>query len=204
MKRLFTLLTFVLCAVFSGYAQVEPLNYIEAELSENPDTDFIYRLPYQLGTKATAVKISHIEAKHLPPDNLVNFRAYEFRFKENTDICAARSGKVLLVDWPKVQIQHSDGTVAEYNALEQHTICVAVGDEVNIGDKIGESGYSLFSEYEDVVTFELYHRQKNSIQEGFRARIPVLNHYLEPLFKSQKGVKPLRDMKRYKAKKINK
>lgn len=202
MKKIFTLLTFVLCVGFSGYAQVEPMNYIEAELSENPDTDFVYRLPYSLGTKATAVKISPIEAKHLPPDNLVNFRAYEFRFKENTDICAARAGKVLLVDWPKVQIQHADGTIAEYNALERYTICVEVGDEVAAGDKIGESDHSLFSDYEEVVTFELYHRKQNTIQEGFRARIPVLNHYLEPLFKSHKGVKPLRDMKRYKAKKV--
>lgn len=201
MKRFFALLTFALCVATSGYAQVEPLNYIEAELSDTPDTGFVYQLPYSIGTKATAVKISHIEAQHLP-DNLVNFRAYEFRFKEHTDICAARSGKVILVDWPKVQIQHSDGTIAEYNALERYTICVEVGDEVRTGDKIGESGHSLFSDYEHVVTFELYHRMRNTNLNGVRGRVQVLNHYLDPLFKSQKGVKPLRDMKRYKAKKV--
>lgn len=203
MKRLFSLLIVAFFGLFSAHAQVVQPNYIEAELSDTPDTDYIYQLPYSVGTKATAVSISAIEAKHLPPDNLMDFRAFEFRFKKPTDVCAVRSGKVLLAEMPKVRIQHADGTVAEYAAFAEGSICVEVGDEVTTGQKIGTSGKSLFSEAENVITFELYHRKSNTSQAPRLRGYAVLNHYLDPLFRSQRGVKPLQDMKRYKAKRVN-
>ena len=202
MKRFFTLLSAALLTTFAGFAQLDLINYIEAELSDTPDKEFIYQLPYQIGTKATAVAISAVDAQHLPPDNLVDFRAFEFRFKEPTDICAVRSGKVIYAEQPKVQIQHADGTVAEYAAFAQGSIRVEVGQEVTTGEKIGQSGHSLFSDNENVVTFELYHRMKEITADGLFSTGRVKNHYLNPLFRSQKGVKPLRDMKRYKAKQI--
>lgn len=200
-RRLFTLITLLL-STLPLFGQVDPMNYIPAELSDTPDVDYIYRLPYELGIKATAVRINHIEANHLPPDNLVNFRAYEFRFKEPTSIYASRSGRVLFAEWPVIRIQHADGSIAEYSFFAEGSIYVEVGDEVTTGDKLCESGKSNYSDNENVIAFELYHKMRNDARSGFRARVEVLNHYLDPLFRSQRGVKPLRDMKRYKAKEV--
>lgn len=77
-----------------------------------------------------------------------------------------------------IRIQHADGTVAAYYHLRQWGSCVAVGDRVERGDRIGQSGntgysvmphlhFAVFAEPGSVGTGDFGPSRNNSMQVSF-------------------------------------
>ncbi len=202
MKKLLFILVMPIVAICSLAAETAEDVVRIPEVSENPDTEFAYELPWS-GAKARAVVLSPVQAQYFNADHLVNFRAFEFQFKEPQMIVAARSGEVVSVEDRTVIIQHRDGSVARYSSLDRDGIVVKAGDKIPTCAPIGYTGSSQISDKQNVVTFELYHRSKNTVTTGRRANIPVLNRYIDPLFKVKKKVVRLKNGKQYKVKNHN-
>ncbi len=199
MKRVLLTLALPLVAIFTLAAQGSDEVIRVPEVSENPNTEFVYELPWT-GAKARVEVISPVQAQYFNADHLVNFRAFEFRFKKPQMIVAARSGEVISVEDRTVIIQHRDGSVARYSSLDRDGIVVKAGEQIPTCAPIGMSGSSLMSDNENVVTFELYHRSKNTVTTGRRGNIPVLNRYIDPLFRVKNKVKRVESGKQYKVK----
>ena len=113
------------------------------------DHDYIYDLPFRSGLQARVDQGYNGTFSHQGEN------ALDFNMKEGTEVCAARAGLVIAVvqhfnencwrDECKkmanyVLIQHSDGTIAEYNHLLFNGAKVRVGDMVEKGELIALSG----------------------------------------------------------------
>jgi murein DD-endopeptidase MepM/ murein hydrolase activator NlpD len=115
------------------------------------DDSYIYRLPYELGTKRTVSQGFNGDFTHFGASQY----AVDFSMPVDTKIYAAREGRVVKVkddsnkggptkafldDANYVIIEHNDGTLATYAHLKYHGVVVKVGQNVNRGELIGYSG----------------------------------------------------------------
>jgi hypothetical protein len=112
-----------------------------------------YRLPWKVGMTFTCTQGNLSALSH---DGWQEY-AYDFVMPVGTPVCAAREGQVvsvvdehdgngLMSPGNFIDILHRDGTIAEYVHIRQGGSRVAVGDRVEQGDLIAESGnvgYSL-------------------------------------------------------------
>ncbi len=122
--------------------------------STKPEIDYPYLLPYMHQSRYFLLqgydgKFSHKKQY-----------ALDFKMKEGSAICAARSGVVVSLkkdsnkggksseyskDANYIIIYHNDGTFAHYFHLQQNGVTVSVGDRVNAGQIIGISGNTGWS-----------------------------------------------------------
>ena len=158
------------------------------------DTSFIYHLPYEKGTKHLLVQGYFSKFSHK------NRAALDFKMKRGTTVCAARDGIVVRVKedgnkggWNKkyrpygnvIVIQHADGSRAGYWHLQFNGALVKVGDTVKQDQPIGlsgKTGYTLFPHLHFIVW--RFDGNGQWLQVGTR-------------FKTNKGIKYLRPMRRY-------
>ena len=157
------------------------------------DTSFVYSLPYEKGKKHLLVQgyFSHFSHKERA--------ALDFKMKKGTLVLAARGGVVVRVKedgnkggWNKkyrpfgnvIVIQHEDGSRAGYWHLQYNGALVNVGDTVKQGRQIGlsgKTGYTLFPH----LHFIAWRFNNNEwLQVATR-------------FKTSKGIRYLRPLKRY-------
>lgn len=88
------------------------------------------------------------------------WEAIDFELPEGTPIRAMRAGEVIFIEdqhslgGPNssfalesnfVRIRHSDGTIAEYQHLQNSSVRVRIGSQVKIGETIAQSGNTGFS-----------------------------------------------------------
>lgn len=121
---------------------------------EAVDSNFVYMLPYEKGTKRFVMQGYNGRFSHK------NQFALDFKMKVGTPIHAARGGIVIEAknDSDKrgksvqfanfgnfINILHSDGTFAIYYHLQKDGVLVNIGDTVTIGQKIGLSGNTGWS-----------------------------------------------------------
>ncbi len=111
-----------------------------------------YVLPYPVGESYELVQ------SYCTPNNSHNNQlSYDFLMPIGAEILASRSGIVveLVSDQPDsevngpvlgednhVNIQHDDGSVGFYAHFKQNSICVQVGERVEVGQFLGFSGNS--------------------------------------------------------------
>jgi len=115
------------------------------------DDDYIYRLPYKIGTSHMVSQGYNGKATHKGSSAY----SIDFPMKIGTKIYAAREGVVVktkansdLGGYEKkfassgnyVKILHSDGTYGIYYHLKYHGVTVKVGEKVSRGEPIGYSG----------------------------------------------------------------
>jgi murein DD-endopeptidase MepM/ murein hydrolase activator NlpD len=159
------------------------------------DNSFIYRLPFEKGTKRRVIQAAYSKLSHKGEI------ALDFNVKVGTTICAARDGIVVassgesnigglnekyLGDGNHVIIEHTDGSRAHYWHLQYKGALVNVGDTIIAGQVIGKSGNTGYTAFPHL-HFEVVGKTAN----GSYSQIPVR-------FYTNKGIKYLRPLKRYK------
>lgn len=110
----------------------------------------LYVLPYDVGASFVIGQGNCGSGSHAA-GTIVQY-AYDFLMPVGTNITAARSGEVILVEERftdgnrtagqenYINIRHADGSIAGYVHLTQNGALVSVGDMVTQGDVIGLSG----------------------------------------------------------------
>jgi len=158
------------------------------------DTSFVYHLPFEKNKSHLLVQGYFSRYSHK------NRAALDFKMKRGTSVCAARDGVVVRVKedgnkggWNKkyrpfgnvIVIQHADGSRAGYWHLQFNGALVNVGDTVKQDQPIGlsgKTGYTLFPHLHFIVW--RFDGKGQWQQVGTR-------------FKTSKGIKYLRPMRRY-------
>ncbi len=159
------------------------------------DSSYVYTLPFKHKKKIFLVQGYESMFSHKGE------RALDFKVKNGTKICAARSGIVTAVrkdsdkgglkqenlsDGNYIFIQHGDGSVANYWHFKKEGVLVNVGDTIKTGQVIGMSGNTGYSAFPHL-HFEV---------QGYDA---AGNHVQLPTrFYTQKGVIYLRPGKFYR------
>ena len=142
MRNFFFIFILLPCCCFS-----------QKELRE-PQHKYIYDLPFEAGKTVLIMQGYNGKFSH------VDKYALDFRLRKGKLVCAARGGNVLKVvehnnigganikyinNGNYVVIDHGDGTYGGYWHLQQNGALVEIGDNIQAGDPIGESGSTGFS-----------------------------------------------------------
>lgn len=121
------------------------------------DNNYIYRLPYKLGTKEMVSQGFNGKFSHYGQSQY----AIDFNMKEGTGVYAAREGVVVKTKSDSnrggasrsfekhanyVTIEHSDGTLATYSHLKQNGVVIKVGDMAQRGELLGYSGKTGYAQ----------------------------------------------------------
>lgn len=160
------------------------------------DTSYVYTLPFENKKKVFLIQAYESIFSHKGE------RALDFKIKNGTKVCAARSGIVTatrkdsdegglkqenLSDGNYIFIQHNDGSVANYWHFQKDGVLVNVGDTVKTGQLIGLSGNTGYSAFPHL-HFEV---------QGYDASGNYMQ--LPTRFTTQKGVIYLRPGKFYRS-----
>ena len=150
------------------------------------DTSFVYSLPYQPEKSYLLIQAYQSNLSHKGE------YALDFKMKEGTKICAARSGVVIsiredsekgglkpemLSEGNHIIIEHADGSQAHYWHLQKNGVLVNEGDTVKQGQIIGLSGNTGYSAFPHL-HFEVSHPGKGQIPTRFQTRKGI--KYLRP------------------------
>ena len=121
------------------------------------DKNYIYRLPYKLGTKEMVSQGFNGKFSHYGESQY----AVDFNMKEGTGVYAAREGIVVQTKSDSnrggvsrsfekhanyVTIEHKDGTLATYSHLKQNGVVLKVGDKIQRGQLLGYSGKTGYAQ----------------------------------------------------------
>lgn len=120
------------------------------------DNSYIYTLPFEKKKKVFLIQGYESMFSHKGE------KALDFKVKNGTKVCAARSGIVTAVrkdsdkgglkpenlsDGNYIFIQHDDGSVANYWHFQKEGVLVNIGDSVKTGQLIGFSGNTGYSAF---------------------------------------------------------
>ena len=186
--------------------------------SVNPrkvDTTFVYRLPFGLGESREAHELYNVFDRHRVggDKSMVNYKAYQFIMSRADTVYAARKGKVIRVidgydpkigmgevsmtsDNNEVYVEHADGTIARYNALEKGSITVEPGDIVFPNTPIALAGSYDGETYQ--CRFSLYYQTDNLSAISSLIDYKTRSHYIDPVFATSDGETTLKPRKIYK------
>lgn len=178
----------------ASFGQLTDREIVDLKTRRNiDDTSYIYSLPYTKGAKHLLIQGSNSHYSH--KDEL----SLDFKMKSGSEICAARSGRVIAAKFTSnkgglkpefmsegnyIIIEHADGSTANYWHLQFNSGYVKAGDTVQQGQLIalsGNTGYSAFPH----LHFQLFSKSGKEILCRF---------------KTQKGVRYLRPGRWYKNK----
>ncbi|MBO6524643.1 MAG: M23 family metallopeptidase [Balneolaceae bacterium] len=172
--------------------------YYMGSIFADHNDNFVYRLPYRLGTDYKIAQGYNGDFSHSGQ------LAYsiDFDLPEGTPIYSARSGVVveLQEDYTEggsdkfyedkanyITIVHNDGTFAEYSHLRHNGVSVNVGQRVRTGQLIGYSGATGYA-----TGPHLHFHVKKAVKGGDFITIPTK-------FSTQNGTIQLREGESYKA-----
>lgn len=120
------------------------------------DSSYIYILPFEEKKKVFLIQGYESMFSHKGE------KALDFKVKNGTKVCAARSGVVTatrkdsekgglkpenLSDGNYIFIKHADGSVANYWHFQKDGVLVNVGDTIQTGQVIGLSGNTGYSAF---------------------------------------------------------
>lgn len=167
--------------------------YWQGNPLSNPDRNFVYRLPY------SERKVRSIDSPVVQdPKHEYNkhWHTIQFNMERGDTIYAARSGEVIRVKTAEntsnhtnrgsLTIEHKDGSFADYSVME--TVFVRPGEHVYPHTAIGLAGSNDGQRYQTRLAV-YYHRLPRGGKTYPNAKFE--NHYLRPVFQTNKGVKEL-------------
>lgn len=153
-KERCTLFTARLIEDFGGWHYPHNIRAKKGFLNVHHDDDFVYRLPYQLGTRHRVGQGYNGKFSHRGE------YAIDWNMPVGTPVYAARGGRVIdVVDHHtsggvrksfrergnNIRILHDDNSIGAYVHLKSKGVFVTVGDSVVQGQKIGLSGNTGYS-----------------------------------------------------------
>jgi len=121
------------------------------------DKNYIYRLPYEIGTKEMVSQGFNGKFSHYKQSQY----AVDFNLKIGTKVYAAREGRVVKIksnsnlgganrrfekDANYIIIEHKDGTLATYSHLKQNGVIIKVGVKIKKGQLLGYSGKTGYAQ----------------------------------------------------------
>lgn len=138
-------------------------SYIRGQLNPKFNKEFIYLIPYKVGTKVRVAESGFLNAAYFGSTTPEDWKAYHFYTEQPDSITAIRKGLVVNVKdlyntdevtdvaytskINEITIEHPDGTIAYYRGLKQG-IKVKVGQTVFPGTVLGvNSKYNSNSNY---------------------------------------------------------
>lgn len=142
------------------------------------DSSFIYSLPFEKGKSYLLVQAYQSKMSHRGE------YALDFKMKEGSTVCAARSGVVvalredsdkgglkpeMLSEGNYIIIRHDDGSEAHYWHLKKDGVLVNLGDSVQQGQAIGLSGNTGYSAFPHL-HFEVSEPQKGQVPTRFKTK----------------------------------
>jgi murein DD-endopeptidase MepM/ murein hydrolase activator NlpD len=191
MKNLLsTFFFFVPILTFAQISDLEIRNLKSGKVIQ--DASPIYHLPYQKGKSFWVIQGYNSSFSHKGEISL------DFKMPIGTPIFSARKGKVValrndgkigglkqayLSEGNFVQIAHEDGSIAIYWHLQENSVPVKIGDQVDVDTQIGRCGNTGYTAFPHL-HFQVYDNQDNNIPTRF---------------KTKKGIRYLRPLKRYKS-----
>ena len=172
--------------------------YYMGSIFADHNNNFVYRLPYQLGTEYKVAQAYNGDFSH----NGVLAYSIDFDMPEGTPVYSARSGIVVELNESYteggadkfyedkanyVTVVHNDGTFAEYSHLRHNGVNVSVGQRIRTGQLIGYSGATGYA-----TGPHLHFHVKKAVKGGDFITIPVK-------FATHKGTLQLKEKESYKA-----
>lgn len=154
------------------------------QLNPEYDPNHIYALPYRAVGEAYISQGFDGSFSHFDEQNKY---AIDIPLAEGTDVVAAREGVVMdfATDFIKggadekhmfrnnfVRIAHNDGSMGLYAHLKLESVVVAKGQNVSVGQKLGESGDTGFSTGPHLHFTIQINDQHNLLSVPFKIRYP--------------------------------
>ena len=168
-----------------------------------PNTEFVYRLPYSAGKKATARSLG-VMNKDLSSGNAPEgWRSVLFELSQGDTVFATRRGLVVEVidnqnpappvDDPisfrsnvnQIIVEHMDGSYMRYSVLEKGSITVKEGDIVYPDTPLGLAGSYGDGRYR--LHLLMWSVEQNKQFSGKLDENPFHTRYLDPVFLSDLG-----------------
>ena len=150
------------------------------------DSSHVYQLPYKKGRSYLLVQ------GYLSSFSHKSEYALDFKMKEGTPVCAARSGVVvdlredsdkgglkpaMLAEGNYIFIAHSDGSTAQYWHFQKNGVLVNISDTVHVNQVIGLSGNTGYSAFPHL-HFEVSAPGRGQVPTRFQTRKGI--YYLKP------------------------
>lgn len=176
-------LIITLAALVSSLALVA-----QTKVVENPETDAVYRLPLENGTRVVANSLSPLQVGLARSMNVVGFCAWELTTNHANKVVAPRGGVVEEVTESKVIILHEDGIYTILSHLE--SVCVEAGSTIDRGDQVGTTSLSKLSNKWRVWMEVLHLRSNPNYGElALSGTHENLKQYIEPIFTTKQKCK---------------
>ena len=163
-------------------------SWVLGNMNVKHDNSYLYKLPYKTNTRQMVTQGFNGAFSHTGNSKY----AIDFGLKIGTDVYASRSGMVVAAkeDSNKggatrsflsfanyVTIKHNDGTYAKYNHLKKNSLKVKIGDFINRGEILGQSGNTGFTNgpHLHLVVFKAKdHKSRTSIAIKFISKEGVI------------------------------
>lgn len=188
-------------------------NYYPGEVNGRVREDFVYRLPFEEGTKRR-VRIFRYDTpdRRSGGNDIMDHVAFVFTASEGDDVYAMRKGTVSKIEdteWflegvaddkvlrkanKQVCVEHMDGTTAYYTGIQEGTVTVKPGDTVYPDTKLGKAGTLDEVSYEIRVSVDYLTCPMAGHVPDFKE---VKRNILIPYFMSEGDVARLEDGKEY-------
>ncbi len=172
------------------------------------DTTFVYRLPCSVQKKVQAFHLYNLRERHFGGEAGKNWSCYQLQLERGDTVYAARKGRVVEIkdghesttsgatyrsEYNHLLIEHGDGTLAQYEVLQNGSMMVKVNDVVYPDTPIALAGSYDGSEYQ--VRFLVYYpvADRNFKGEGH----PFSYTYVTPWFQTVTGAEQLQHGQAY-------
>lgn len=177
------------------------------------EKDFVYALPFKEGENIVIGDSRNFGKTTMGEDMPKDWKAFGVRrSKPDTIMCARRGVVVKIVEEftndglikkftskrNYITIEHKDGTFGNYKGFKKGSILVKEGEEVNVQQSLGV--LDRFNDYY-LFHFKVYYldlNQKNIIAKKDSKKRMRRTAYVDPFFKTDKGVVKLVDKQEYK------
>ena len=177
--------------------------YLTGRENTDPDTAFVYRLPYSSRCSARMRNLSQLRSATQTEEERKSWKAFQFRLEQGDTVYAVRKGIVTeIVDKydpvpqeghtsyhsyaNRIKIEHEDGSIANYSVLQKGSFLVREGDTVYPDTPLALAG-----------TYDNSHYQLRLMLYVYKKREPgkfrFMSIYLNPYFLTDEGPVKLQD-----------
>lgn len=187
---------------------------IRGALLPKMDTSYVYLLPYVASENVRVSEAGFLRAKYFGAEEPLDWKVYHFYTDKPATVVASRKGTVVSIkdghDDSKLEgvayssktnniyVEHTDGTLLEYDGFENGSIKVKVGDVVFPGQPLGTNVKRRDNQYSIVYSLS-YLKNANLLNVDNKTMNTSESYYgwITPVFRTVDGDSKLDKNKRY-------